>query len=212
MEIEGNVSMANGASGEARQAASAVDSPRRHVHPRERVHQPVYICPECREVCDSAEKLGPHLERHRPVQAPRYTERGRALTVFCQKGCRRSFAKNDSYERFRHEKLCDGSVPLAPIPPLLTVIHDRAFVRGGVIPPESHRSLGQSSEKTEGNGRAQGAKERGSRSGVAGPVGPTERRTGRSLRAEVLPAYTPTKEQPGWRSVRELKRRLEETK
>jgi hypothetical protein len=84
----------------------------RHRHPRERVHKPVYICPECQQVCADAEELGPHIERHRPVEAPRFTERGRPATDPCKKGCGRHFPKNDQYENRRHEKLCDGSPPL----------------------------------------------------------------------------------------------------
>jgi hypothetical protein len=118
MEIEG-LEVRIGASGEARQAASAVDSPR-SAPGRPPSKEPfgeraavAFICPECREPFGVPEKLGAHIERHRPASAPSFTLRGLPASRACVRGCGRHFRKRDeNLERLRHEKVCDGSEPL----------------------------------------------------------------------------------------------------
>ncbi len=55
----------------------------------------IYLCPECDTQCDDTEKMGLHLERHRPVGPPVYSSKpGREDTlksVACPKGCGRNF-------------------------------------------------------------------------------------------------------------------------
>jgi hypothetical protein len=74
------------------------------------------FCPECGELFPRAEDLGPHLERHRPVDGPEFSLRGKLRSVHCPKGCGRWFViqRGGPKELRQHERLCDGSPPLAP--------------------------------------------------------------------------------------------------
>lgn len=70
-----------------------------------------YLCPECRTPYPEADAFAKHLERHREVLPAQYSVRGKLKTKPCKKGCGRHLKK--ASEIRGHEKLCDGSRPLA---------------------------------------------------------------------------------------------------
>ncbi len=76
----------------------------------------LYLCPECYFYSSDPTELGPHIERHREVDEPRFTKTGRPLSVECPKGCGRHFKRIGSTTlpvAYReHRNLCDGSLPL----------------------------------------------------------------------------------------------------
>jgi hypothetical protein len=79
-----------------------------------------FDCPECRPGTASfatPELLGVHLERHRPVDPPSFSTKGKPTSLPCPVGCGRHFAlskaaKGEPAELRHHKAICDGSPPI----------------------------------------------------------------------------------------------------
>ncbi len=73
-------------------------------------------CPECRKEFTTPEILAVHLERHRPVDGPIYSIRGKLRSVLCTQGCGRYFKQSPNRrihpDTRHHLTTCDGSSPL----------------------------------------------------------------------------------------------------
>lgn len=74
-----------------------------------------YICPECPVMYATPEELGPHIERHRPVEGALFNQIGEMISRPCPQGCGRFFARGRKLDFHAHVKNCDGSRPLYPV-------------------------------------------------------------------------------------------------
>ena len=81
-----------------------------------KVRKKVFACPECHKEFETPEILAVHLERHRPVDGPVYSIRGKLRSILCPEGCGRYFkqqpGRNIHPDTRHHLATCDGSSPL----------------------------------------------------------------------------------------------------